>query len=122
MCSSDLVYPVQRLRDIAVQAPQQAVVSSPVTVTLVPVWPSGADPVNPLFVSSAVGPPSTLLTSVTGDTGVVFADGCAGALVVSADGRSVAAVSPASQCTIRAQVGNFTSLTSNSFSVVGHGG
>ncbi|MCZ0858809.1 serine/threonine-protein kinase [Actinomyces israelii] len=115
-------YPVQRLRDIAVQAPQQAVVSSPVTVTLVPVWPSGADPVNPLFVSSAVGPPSTLLTSVAGDTGVVFADGCAGALVVSADGRSVAAVSPASQCTIRAQVGNFTSLTSNSFSVVGHGG
>jgi len=39
-----------------------------------------------------------------------------------ADGRSVAAVGPAAQCVVRAQVGNFSSLTSNNFSVVGHGG
>lgn len=115
-------YPVQRLQNIAVRVSPEAVVGSTVTVTLVPVWPSGEDPVNPLFVSTAVGQPSTLLTSVAGDGGVVFADGCAGALVVSADGRSVAAVGPAAQCVVRAQVGNFSSLTSNNFSVVGHGG
>ena len=111
-------YPVQRLQNIAVRVSPEAVVGSTVTVTLVPVWPSGEDPVNPLFVSTAVGQPSTLLTSVAGDGGVV----CAGALVVSADGRSVAAVGPAAQCVVRAQVGNFSSLTSNNFSVVGHGG
>ena len=115
-------YPVQRLQNIAVRVSPEAVVGSTVTVTLVPVWPSGEDPVNPLLVSTAVGQPSTLLTSVAGDGGVVFADGCAGALVVSADGRSVAAVGPAAQCVVRAQVGNFSSLTSNNFSVVGHGG
>ena len=116
-------YPVQRLVDIQVVVPSQVVVQSPLTVTLVPVWPSGADQIDPLYVSPSVGEASTLLRDVAGGAdGVSFADGCAGALVVSEDGRSVATVGASAQCVLRAQVGNFTSLTSNSFSVVGHGG
>ena len=65
---------------------------------------------------------STLLTAVAGGaSGVSFADGCAGALVVSADGLNVVTVGAAPQCVVRARVGNLGDLVSNTFAVVGHG-
>lgn len=115
-------YPVQRLAGVDVVVASQVVTGSPLTVTLLPVWPSGADAVHPLYVSPSAGAPSTLLTAVAGGaSGVSFADGCAGALVVSADGLNVVTVGAAPQCVVRARVGNLGDLVSNTFAVVGHG-
>ncbi|MDF2666469.1 MAG: serine/threonine protein kinase [Microbacterium sp.] len=106
-------YPVQRLRDIQITTPARTVGGTALPVTLLPVWPSGPDPVNPLFTSPSVGAPSAMLDAVAGGTaGVRFSDGCAGALTVSSDGLVVTALSVAPDCTVRARVGNFTDLVS----------
>ncbi|SDT07278.1 serine/threonine-protein kinase [Microlunatus soli] len=120
---SGTAYPVQRLQDIQVNTPSRIVSQRTLPITLVPVWPSGEDAVNPLYKSPAVGQPSEMLTAVAGgEDGVRFSDGCSGALTVSSDGLTVTALSQAPECTVNAQVGNFTDLTSSPFAVVTRGG
>lgn len=116
-------YPVQRLRDIRVSTPSRIVSQKTLPVTLVPIWPSGDDPVNPLYKSPAVGDPSKMLLAVAGgEGGVRFSDGCSGALAVSSDGLTVTALSQAPECKVNARVGNFTDLASSPFAVVTRGG
>ena len=52
---------------------------------------------------------------VTGD--IAFTDGCSGHLSISADQKNVTALSVAPQCKLNVQVGNFTNLQSNAFSI-----
>ncbi|WP_288468458.1 serine/threonine-protein kinase [uncultured Curtobacterium sp.] len=111
-------YPVQRLQGVEVRTPDRTVSQTTLPVTLVPVWPSGADDLNPLYRSPATGSPSQMLTDVAGgESGVRFADGCSGALAVSSDGLVVTALSVAPSCTVRATVGNFTNLESAPFGI-----
>lgn len=111
-------YPVQRLQGIDVRTPDRTVSQTTLPVTLVPVWPSGADELNPLYRSPATGSPSQMLQEVAGgESGVRFADGCSGALAVSSDGLVVTALSVAPSCTVRATVGAFTDLESSPFSI-----
>ncbi|WP_030016417.1 serine/threonine-protein kinase [Curtobacterium sp. S6] len=115
-------YPAQRLTDIQVKAPDRAVNQSSLNISLYPVWPSGPDTLNPLFVSPSKGEPSKMLSSISSaDQGVHFTDGCAGNTVVSKDGKSVTALSVAPQCSVNASVGNFTDLQSNQFSITARG-
>ena len=89
---------------------------------LLPVWPSGTDQLDPLFVSPPSGKPATTLVAIAGGTsGVRFGDGCSGALSISNDGLVVTAQSPADSCEVNADVGNFTDLKSNSFSITTRG-
>lgn len=111
-------YPVQRIRDIRVVTPGRTVIGTTLDVALVPVWPGGEDPVNPLYLSPAVGEPSSMLEAVAGgEEGVRFSDACSGALTVSADGLLVTTLSVAPECRLRAQVGNFSDLESGAFSI-----
>jgi serine/threonine-protein kinase len=121
---SGTAYPVQRLQDIEITTPSRIVSQKTIAVTLVPVWPSGADPVNPLYESpSSEGDPSQMLVAVAGsEKNIRFIDGCSGALTVSSDGLTVTALSQAPECTINAQVGNFTNLSSQQFAIVTRGG
>lgn len=116
-------YPVQRLQDIQVTTPPSIVTQTALPISLVPVWPSGADTLDPLLQTTAVGSPSTMLQAVAGDTDAVrFSDGCSGALAVSADGLSVTTLTQTPSCTVDARVGNFTNLASQPFAIVNHGG
>lgn len=111
-------YPVQRLQGVEVRTPDRTVSQTALPVTLVPVWPNGADELNPLYRSPATGRPSQMLVDVAGgESGVRFADGCSGALAVSSDGLVVTALSVAPSCTVRATVGNFTNLESSPFGI-----
>lgn len=111
-------YPVQRLQDVVVRTPDRTVSQTTLPVTLVPVWPSGTDELNPLYRSPASGSPSQMLQDVAGgESGVRFSDGCSGALAVSSDGLVVTALSVAPSCTVRASVGAFSDLESAPFSI-----
>lgn len=111
-------YPVQRLQGVEVRTPDRTVSQTALPVTLVPVWPNGADELNPLYRSPSSGRPSQMLVDVAGgESGVRFADGCSGALAVSSDGLVVTALSVAPACTVRATVGNFTNLESSPFGI-----
>ncbi|MFL0358656.1 serine/threonine-protein kinase [Curtobacterium flaccumfaciens] len=111
-------YPVQRLQGVEVRTPDRTVSQTALPVTLVPVWPNGADELNPLYRSPSSGHPSQMLVDVAGgESGVRFADGCSGALAVSSDGLVVTALSVAPACTVRATVGNFTNLESSPFGI-----
>ncbi|WIB70466.1 serine/threonine-protein kinase [Curtobacterium sp. MCBD17_026] len=89
-------YPVQRLQGVEVRTPDRTVSQTALPVTLVPVWPNGADELNPLYRSPSSGRPSQMLVDVAGgESGVRFADGCSGALAVSSDGLVVTALSVA---------------------------
>jgi serine/threonine-protein kinase len=111
-------FPVQRLQGIDVRTPDRTVSQTTLPVTLVPVWPSGSDELNPLYRSPATGSPSQMLQDVAGgEAGVRFSDGCSGALAVSSDGLVVTALSVAPTCTVRATVGAFTDLESSPFSI-----
>ncbi|MDM7889852.1 serine/threonine-protein kinase [Curtobacterium sp. RHCJP20] len=111
-------YPVQRMQGVEVRTPDRTVSQTTLPVTLVPVWPSGADELNPLYRSPSTGAPSEMLTDVAGgESGLRFADGCSGALAVSSDGLVVTALSVAPSCTVRATVGNFTDLESSPFGI-----
>ena len=82
-------YVVQRLRGVEVRTPSRTVSQTTLPVTLVPVWPSGPDELNPLYSSPSTGAPSSMLDDVAGgEGGVRFADGCSGALAVRATGSS----------------------------------
>lgn len=116
-------YPVQRLRDIRVDTPPTIVTESALPITLIPIWPSGPDPLNPLMQTAQVGAPSSLLAAISGGAeGVRFSDRCGGAVAVSADGRNVSTLSQTSSCVIGAHVGNFADLTSRPFAIVNRGG
>ncbi|MDO4898080.1 MAG: serine/threonine-protein kinase [Rothia sp. (in: high G+C Gram-positive bacteria)] len=111
-------YPVQRLQNIKVKVPAHTVGQSVLPITLLPVWPSGEDQLNPLYSSGAIGEPSELLQSVAGSRSPVrFSDGCGGHLMVDTSGVKVTALSAAEQCMVNAQVGNFTDLKSDPFSI-----
>lgn len=111
-------YPAQRLQDIEVQTPARTVSQTPLPVTLVPVWPSGPDVMDPLYASPATGKPSATLKAIAGgEDGVRFSDACSGALAVSGDGLVVTALTVSPSCTLRASVGNFTDLASQTFSI-----
>ncbi|MFJ3032783.1 protein kinase [Curtobacterium pusillum] len=111
-------FPVQRLQGIDVRTPDRTVSQTTLPVTLVPVWPSGVDELNPLYRSPATGAASQMLQDVAGgESGVRFSDGCSGALAVSSDGLVVTALSVAPTCTVRATVGAFTNLESSPFSI-----
>lgn len=114
-------YPVQRLQDITVKAPDRVVNQTDLELSLLPVWPSGQDDLNPLYRSPSTGQPSSMLQAVAGgETGVRFSDGCAGALTVTSNGLHVAAQQLSDSCVVNARVGNFTDLESNSFQITGH--
>lgn len=116
--SDSTEYPVQRLQSISVKVPPRTVSQTPLDVTLLPVWPSGVDELNPLFTSPVVGPPSQMLTSIVGDGDPVrFSDGCSGAVSVAPDGVTATALTVTSDCRLRASVGNFTNLESTPFSI-----
>ena len=116
--ATSTAYPVQRLRDIRVETPSRTVSQTPLPITLVPVWPSGPDELNPLYQSPASGAPTKMLQSIAGDeSGVRFSDNCSGAVAISSDGLTVTALSVTSQCSIHASVGNFTSLQSSPLSI-----
>lgn len=116
--SVSTAYPAQRLRDIEVRVPPRAVSQTPLEVTLLPVWPSGPDELNPLFKSPAAGPPSRMLFDIAGgEHPVRLADGCSGAVAIAPDGITATALSVTSNCRLRATVGNFTSLESTPFSI-----
>ncbi len=120
---SGTAYPVQRLRDIQVSTPSRTVSQRTLPVTLVPIWPSGADSVNPLYKSPSVGAASKMLAAVAGgEKGVRFSDGCSGAVSVSSDGLTVTALAQTPECKINAKVGNFTDLESAPFQIVTRGG
>ncbi len=120
--TTSTAYPAQRLTDIQVVAPNRTVSGRTLRISLLPVWPSGVDQLNPLFVSPPSGRPSTTLVAIAGGTsGVRFTDGCSGALAVSQDGLVVTAQSVADSCQVDAAVGNFTDLTSNSFAITTRG-
>lgn len=111
-------YPLQRLQDISVKVPARTVSQSVLPITLLPVWPSGEDALNPLYSSETVGKPSGMLQAIAGEGSAVnFSDGCGGHLMVDSSGQKVTALSAAEQCTVNAQVGNFTDLKSNNFSI-----
>lgn len=112
-------YPVQRITNVQVHAPDRAVSRTTLPVTVLPVWPSGSDPLNPLFSSPGGGEPSSMLEAISSTkTPVRFVDGCSGSTVVSKDGQTVTAVSVAPSCTVNADVGNFVNVESNQFSIV----
>ncbi|MFC7623809.1 serine/threonine-protein kinase [Microlunatus sp. GCM10028923] len=116
-------YPVQRLRDIQLNVPDRTVSQQTLPITLVPVWPSGTDSVNPLYKSPSVGEPSAMLVAIAGgEKGIRFSDGCSGAVSVSSDGLTVTALSQTPECTINAKVGNFSDLQSAPFAIVTRGG
>lgn len=111
-------YPAQRLTDVQVVAPSGTVSGRTLKIALVPVWPSGADPLNPLFQSPPSGDPSSLLVSAAGgESGVRFSDQCSDALSISADGLVVTALAVADRCQVGARVGNFTDLLSGEFTI-----
>lgn len=104
-------YPVQRLQGVEVRTPDRTVSQTALPVTLVPVWPNGADELNPLYRSPSSGRPSQMLVDVAGgESGVRFADGCSGALAVSSDENRGHRAVRRPVCTVRATVGNFTNL------------
>lgn len=111
-------YPVQRLQDVLVVTPDRLVSQTTIPISLVPVWPSGPDELNPLYQSPSTGQPSTMLRNVAGgEEGVRFSDSCSGAVAVSSDGLVVTTLSVAAECTLHARVGNFTDLSSPSLSI-----
>ena len=115
-------YPAQRLTDVEVRAPARTVSGKTLKISLVPVWPSGADELNPLFTSPPTGRASSLLTAAAGGASEVrFSDGCSGALSVSKDGLVVTASSVANNCQVQARVGNFTDLTSSPITIATRG-
>ncbi|GAA4114155.1 serine/threonine-protein kinase [Enteractinococcus coprophilus] len=116
--ASSTAYPVQRLMDIRVETPSRTVSQTPLPITLLPVWPSGPDELNPLYQSPSSGSPSKMLQNIAGDeSGVRFSDNCSGAVAISSDGLTVTALSVTPQCSIHASVGNFTSLQSSPLSI-----
>ena len=111
-------YPVQRLRDVQVVVPSRMVSQTPLAITLVPVWPSGPDELNPLYQSPSSGAPTQMLRDIAaGEDGVRFSDNCGGSVAVSSDGLVVTTLSMTPACTIYASVGNFTNLQSQPFSI-----
>jgi len=120
--TTSTAYPAQRLTDVQVVAPTRTVSGKTLRISLLPVWPSGVDQLNPIFISPPSGRPSATLVAIAGGpSGVRFTDGCSGALSVSDDGLVVAAQSVADSCQVDATVGNFTDLTSNSFAITTRG-
>lgn len=116
--NSSTAYPVQRLQDIRVETPSRTVSQTPLPITLVPVWPSGDDEMNPLYQSPSSGAASQMLQDIAGgEDGVRFSDSCAGAVAISSDGLTVTALSVTPECRLHASVGNFTSLESSAFSI-----
>ncbi|WP_394262790.1 serine/threonine-protein kinase [Trueperella sp.] len=114
-------YPAQRLVGIEPQVANRIRSGEPITVTLLPVWPSGLDEVNPIYVSPHKGGLTETVEKIAGvESNIRFSDGCAGAISVSRDGLYVMALRPASQCQVITQVGNFSNLSSNTFDIVGH--
>lgn len=115
---SSSAYPVQRIQGIQVKTPSRTVSQTSVPVSLLPIWPSGVDELNPLYSTEVVGKQSSMLSAIAGQDGAVkFSDGCGGHLMVDSSGLKVTALSVADQCTVNASVGNFTDLRSNTFSV-----
>ncbi len=114
-------YPVQRLKGIQLEAPSRVVSQVSLDLTLVPVWASGPDALNPLYRSPSMGEPSSMLTAIAGDSGLRFADGCGGALRVSSNGLTVSTVSIIPSCRVNAYVGNLPMISSNEFAIVARG-
>ncbi len=120
---SGTAYPAQRLQGVEVVAPSSTVSGTTLRLTILPVWPSGPDRLNPLYRSPSVGEPSSLLVAVAGgEQGVRFSDGCSGALAVSQGGLVVTALNVAADCSVLTDVGNLTDVESSSFDIVTRGG
>ena len=116
-------YPAQRLQGVEVVAPSRTVSGTTLRLTILPVWPSGPDRLNPLYRSPTVGEPSSLLVAVAGgEEGVRFSDGCSGALAVSGGGLVVTALNVTAECSVITTVGNITDVPSSSFDIVTRGG
>src|SRR5699024_400058 len=85
---------------------------------ILPVWPSGADELHPLYQSPSSGSPSQMMQNITGgEDGIRFSDSCSGAVAISSDGLTVTALSVTPECRLHASVGNFTNLESTPFSI-----
>ncbi len=119
---STTAYPVQRLQGVELKTPGQVVSQTTLSITVLPVWPSGADDLNPLYKSPAVGKQTTTLTAIAGTQHPLrFSDSCSGAIAISSDGLTATALSPTDSCTITAQVGNLTNIDSDSFAITTRG-
>ena len=115
-------YPAQRVTDVRVVGPSRTVSGQTLRISLLPVWPSGQDALNPMFRSPPSGAPAQTLVAVAGGVeGVRFSDGCSGGLSISKDGLVVTAQSVAQDCTVGASVGNFTQLSSDPFEITTRG-
>ena len=115
-------YPVQRLQDIVVQGPPSVLSGNPINLTILPIWPSGEDELNPLFSHRVVGEPTSTLTAIAGGTeGIRFSDGCGGGVVVSGGGLLVNAGGLYTDCTVITTVGNITDVESNPFDITTRG-
>lgn len=114
-------YPLQRLQDIVVSVPTRIPSKTGIPVHIYPIWPSGQDEDNPIFVSPRTGPYTNTLTSIAGDNKpVLLTDLCGGATAISRDGETATALYNASNCSITATIGNFDRRNSNTFTIVGH--
>lgn len=115
-------YPAQRLTDVQLVAPSRTVSGRTLKLSLLPVWPNGADPLHPLFASPPQGDSSSMLVAVAaGTSGVRFSDDCSGALQITRDGLAVTALAVADTCRVGSRVGNFADLSSNEFSIATRG-
>ena len=116
--ATSTAYPVQRIQSLNVTVPSRMVSQQTLPITVFPVWPHGADDLNPLYRSPVTGSPTTMLQHIAGDeSGVRFSDSCGGAVAVSSDGLTVSTLSPTKDCRIHASIGNFTDLQSSAFSI-----
>jgi serine/threonine-protein kinase len=117
-------YPAQRLEQIEVDVPISVVArgdGTPVRVRLLPVWAGAndADKLDPLYDSSSIGAPTSMLTAITGGAKPVFSSDCDGALQVI--GNRIVAMHTADACGVHVEVGNF-SADSSSITVTAPGG
>ncbi|MFT4189578.1 MAG: serine/threonine-protein kinase [Aeromicrobium sp.] len=111
-------YPAQRIQGVDLVVPPRTVSQTALPITVVPVWPSGPDELNPLYQSPSTGAPTQMLRQIAGEEGGVrFSDSCSGAVAVSSDGLTVTTLSPTSACQIHASIGNFTDVQSSPFSI-----
>lgn len=114
-------YAAQRLQGFVVEVASRTLSGEPIMASLLPVWASGVDELNPIYVSPHTGQVTQVFRSVAeGESHLRFVDGCAGAVSVSRDGLKMTALRPASQCEVHVQLGDFDEVTSNQFEIVGY--
>ncbi len=113
-------YPVQRLVGVTVQTDTSTVIGRVLPVSIYPVWPPGGDQTTPIFVTGAVGDPSSVVAAIAGgNDGIKLSTSCPSEVTIS--NQVVSANSPTDACTINAEVGNLEQVMSGAFAVITRG-